>query len=323
MPTQALPAFWRRPSPTALAVVAGAGVGFMAGGFAGAYVGGALVASAFGTADRLDQGMGLGASLVGGVMDGTGAGGVWAGVTGDIVLNGQDDNLDWGGWDGRVFQGVTGALAFAPIVGAAGRVTGATAGAAAVSNRVATAALNTNTARTAILTTALRVGRLPKPLTHLTNPQNVNAIASSGKIGGKWGVFALEANKIPKSNLMRQVKTLVPGNLSGQISIPANAAKAFNKPPIFGPVSIARRLAGVRSTPLGSIELHSGRFVAGEIFKNGVFRQATRWEALKFRGHQLLLDYGFDIGLYATVPITIYQDEIADTIYRSLGIYDE
>lgn len=91
----------------------------------------------------------------------------------------------------------------------------------------------------------------------------------------------------------------MPDNLTHQIDIPAGAASAFKRPIAVGPFSAYRRwIAGVHSTPLGSIDLNAGTFLRGEIFKNGVFRQATRGEWMKYYGHQFVLDYGIDAGLY-------------------------
>jgi len=76
----------------------------------GAYIGGTLVAGAFGTAHRLDDGQDWGAALAGGYIDGSGVGGLYTAATGDIVLNGYDDNLSAGD---RVLAGIGGALTIA------------------------------------------------------------------------------------------------------------------------------------------------------------------------------------------------------------------
>jgi hypothetical protein len=140
-------------------------------------------------------------------------------------------------------------------------------------------------------------------LAHLTTKDSYDAITEGGetvgKIGGKWGIFALYASKVPQSRFWRSFNTLVPYNLTHQIDIPAGAASAFNRPFAWGLISAYRRwIAGVHSTPLGSIDLKAGTFLRGEIFKNGVFRQATRGEWMKYYGHQFTLDYGIDAGLY-------------------------
>ena len=48
----------------------------------------------------------------------------------------------------------------------------------------------------------------------------------------------------------------------------------------------------------------------GEILlKNGVFRQATFWEWLKYYQHQFVLDYGIDAGIYLIGVVIVYRDE--------------
>jgi YD repeat-containing protein len=143
----------------------------------------------------------------------------------------------------------------------------------------------------------------PKGLTHLTTKASYEAIVegrgTAGKIGGKWGIFALDSAKVPGSRFWRSFNTLVPGKLTHSIDIPTGAISAFTRPIGWGPFSAYRRwVAGVHSTPLGSIDVHAGTFIRGEIFKNGIFRQATRGEWMKYYGHQFILDYGIDAGLY-------------------------
>lgn len=147
-----------------------------------------------------------------------------------------------------------------------------------------------------------------KTLTHLTTKASYEAITeggeTAGKIGGKWGIFALDASKVPQSRFWRLFNALVSDNLTHQIDTPAGAVSAFNRPIAWGPVSAYRRwIAGVHSTPLGSIDLDAGTFLRGEIFKNGVFRQTTRGEWMKYYGHQFVLDYGIDAGLYGIVGL--------------------
>lgn len=135
-------------------------------------------------------------------------------------------------------------------------------------------------------------------LVHLTSKEGLQGIHASGKLGGRWGIFGLPFDRVPQSELGRLAKTLVPRDTSHGVLINGEAAAAFQKPLPVGPFSLARRLAGVRSTPLGSIEMGSGRFIEGEIFKDGVFTQATRADRVRYGMHQWLLDYGIDTQVY-------------------------
>lgn len=136
-------------------------------------------------------------------------------------------------------------------------------------------------------------------LVHLTSATNAKAISESGELGGKWGLFALEAESIPSSQLGRMAKTLVPGSLSGEVKISASASSYFAKPPHYGLASLLRNYAGVRASPLGTLKLQTGEFIAGQIYKNGAFRMATRGEYASQLAHQFLLDYGIDFILYS------------------------
>lgn len=126
-------------------------------------------------------------------------------------------------------------------------------------------------------------------LVHLTTEAAEIGIEQSGKLGSKWGVFALI--KVPSSNLARQVSTLVPKTLTTPIQLGARAARNFTPPPITGIFSGARYALGVQSAPLGSFVLKTGEFLGGEILKKGVFRTATRGEYAKQLLHQWVLDY--------------------------------
>ena len=77
------------------------------------------------------------------------------------------------------------------------------------------------------------------------------------------------------------------------------------KCPIFGPFSTGRRLMGAQNTPLGSVNINNGEFIANEVLVNGAFSQATISQILKQKGHQFLLDYGVDTGIYVTGSVVI------------------
>ena len=131
-------------------------------------------------------------------------------------------------------------------------------------------------------------------LVHLTTSAKKAAIDESGKLGGRWGLFAIDASKVPSSQVGRTAATLVPGALTAEVKISATAAMVFARPLRFGWFSAARYYAGVRASPLGSLILGTGEFSAGEIFKEGAFRLATRGEYALQLAHQWLLDYGID-----------------------------
>jgi RHS repeat-associated protein len=152
----------------------------------------------------------------------------------------------------------------------------------------------------------------PKSVTHLTSPERAVQIRQLQRIGGRWGIHALESGKVPRSMLGRHLKTLVVSDVSAEVEITGPAVQAFKKPPMFGPFSIARRLAGVRSTPLGSIDLRTGQFVFGEVLKNGSFRAATAGDAFLYKGHQFVLDYGVDLGIYAAAGLYCFRDGLGD-----------
>jgi len=156
----------------------------------------------------------------------------------------------------------------------------------------------TKTAEASALANELQGAGASEKLVHLTTPEAAAAIKESGRLGGRFGIFALEADRIPVSALGKAIKTLVPGELSASVEITGEAVAAFKKPPAFGLFSAARRLAGVRSSPLGSVDLAAGRFVAGEVFENGVFRAATTADKARYAIHQGILDYGVDSLIY-------------------------
>lgn len=161
-----------------------------------------------------------------------------------------------------------------------------------------------NVAKNAVVKTGQEV-------VHLTNPAAEVGIKESEKIGGRWGVFGLDASRAPTSNFGRNVYTLVPGNLSAAVPLSEEASKLFARPPLFGPLSTVRNLwFGVRAAPLGSVGL-AGEFAAGEIYKGGVFRMATKGEYALQLSHQWLLDYGMDSGLYTFGKVGLYGYDLS------------
>jgi len=143
-------------------------------------------------------------------------------------------------------------------------------------------------------------------LVHLTNPFAAEGIAGTEKIGGRFGVFAVKVDQVPTSPAGRLLNTLVPRDLSAEVSITGDAARAFRAPEPLGPFALARRLGGVRSTPLGSVDLSTNQFIPNEIFSDGVFRTATRGEQLRYKAHQFMLDYLIDAEAYVAAGCVGY-----------------
>jgi hypothetical protein len=138
--------------------------------------------------------------------------------------------------------------------------------------------------------------------THLTSAEGAKGIAETGRIGGQWGVFAL--TDVPASQLGRQAATLVGAPLTHQVTV---TSAAFRAPRPYGVFSGARNLAGVHSTPLGSVNVRTGAFIPGEVLVNGTFQQATRYQAGRFLIHQALLDSGVDLLLNATMATGLHR----------------
>lgn len=147
---------------------------------------------------------------------------------------------------------------------------------------------------------AVMAGEKLGPLVHFTSREGAAGIASTQKVGGQWGIFGVPIEKAPGTSVGRLLTTLVPRDTSQKVLIEApEAVAAFRAPIPVGPFSLARRLGGVRSSPLGSVDLAEGKFVEGEIFRNGLFRSATQGEKVRYGTHQFLLDYGVDASIYA------------------------
>jgi hypothetical protein len=143
-----------------------------------------------------------------------------------------------------------------------------------------------------------------KTMVHLTTAEGEIGIANTLKIGSRWGVFGLDSAQVPENALVRKMTSLVPKELTGEVAIGPKASSYFKSPTPIGPFSLARNLAGVKSTPLGSIDLARDAFIPNEIFANGVFRQATGREVANYKVHQWLLDYGIDSLAYSWAGFT-------------------
>ncbi len=159
---------------------------------------------------------------------------------------------------------------------------------------------------------------------HLTGPAGASGIAVSKKIGGRFGVFALDEAKVPATAAGRRMSSWVAGDVSCEVRIGAEAAGSFTRPPWYtGPVGLFRASRGVRSTPLGSVDLLSGEFIAGQIYTAGKgFHAATVAEYGKYLVHQLALDNLPDALLnQAAKGITwgLFEEDTIDSLYMSAG----
>ena len=173
--------------------------------------------------------------------------------------------------------------------------------------------LVTATAVEVIATPAMAIAEgglvMDETVVHMTSPAARAAVAGGeawGRLGGKAGIFAVDASRVPRSSLMRHVVATAEGDLSAEIRISGRMVQNFRRPAPFGPFSAFKRYSGVRSTPLGSIDLVNNRFIANEIFVKGVFRQATQGEIMKYQLNQFVLDYGIDSMIYAGGGLMYY-----------------
>jgi len=161
---------------------------------------------------------------------------------------------------------------------------------------------------------------MSESVVHLTSPAARSAIVGGetwGKVGGKWGIFAIDASRVPKSTLMRHVVATVETDLSAEVRISGRVLQNFRRPAPFGPFSAFKRYSGVRGTRLGSIDLVENRFIANEILVDGVFRQATQGEIMRYQFHQLLLDYGIDSLIYTGGGLVYYVNS-DDNLFQNV-----
>lgn len=195
--------------------------------------------------------------------------------------------------------------------------------AASVLAAAAVAVLGYGLFRTAFPKAVLAAQETFQPLVHFTSREGALGIARTQRLGGQWGIFGVPVEQAPSTALGRLLKTLVPRDTSQQILVTApEAVAAFRTPPPVGPFSLARRLAGVRSSPLGSIDLAQGKFVENEIFRNGVFRTATRGEMVRYGMHQYLLDYGVDASLYGMGAMAMHSScTMSDSQRKDAGAF--
>jgi RHS repeat-associated protein len=184
------------------------------------------------------------------------------------------------------------------------------------------------------------VGRqLDSDLIHWTSASGGASINRSNLLGGRWGLYAFEAGLEPTSTVGQAAwralgPNSVPGrlfagvtwkDLSQPVSVRA-VGKYFGAPPMFGPWSVYRNIIGVRSAPLGYVDLALGEFFPGRMYQTG--KMATRLQYADAVFHQWLMDYGVDgllynapkLGLALSVPhdfaSTGYTDSFSATFFN-------
>jgi RHS repeat-associated protein len=159
-------------------------------------------------------------------------------------------------------------------------------------------------------------------LVHFTSPSAFSGIISSGKLGGRWGLYALDVATAPTTYVGKLAwKYLGAETLLGRVGAGTAGkdltkriglqpfAEFFARPPRFGVYSSYRYYLGVRSSPLGVVDFGLGKFLPGQIFKGGEFRLATRAEYASAVFHQWLVDYGIDALLYTIPKATLWTTE--------------
>ena len=144
---------------------------------------------------------------------------------------------------------------------------------------------------------------------HLTSSADAELIGSSGRIGGEYGVFGVQAGAVPDSQFGRMLLTGL-GDRSTPVFVSGDAATAFQSPAAIGPFSALRDFFGVRSTPLGSVDLRTGEFIANEVFNGEGFAQASFGETLAYYGHETLLNIPDILFSYGRISMAYGQGEI-------------
>jgi hypothetical protein len=144
----------------------------------------------------------------------------------------------------------------------------------------------------------LRATICTKEVVHLTTTRSLVEIHRLGKLASRWGIFALTRQQLPRGLKVRSILTLVFLRLSGTVLIQDTAAARFKMPLPWGVFTVWQALRGVRSTTLGSIELHSGQFILGERLKGRHVKKATNKELTLFCIHSLWLNLLIDVMIY-------------------------
>ena len=103
-----------------------------------------------------------------------------------------------------------------------------------------------------------------RELVHFTSNEGAAGIASSGRITGKSGIFAVPESAAAQGSFMRMARTgLSPSSTTNLVSIPEAATGLFSRVVPIGPYSALRAIGGVRFTAPGALNIGTGIFTAG------------------------------------------------------------
>jgi hypothetical protein len=107
-------------------------------------------------------------------------------------------------------------------------------------------------------------------LVHLTGAGN--AIAESGVLIGRQGIYATSLETASKTGLDLTLRTGVSeSSATAAVRIPAAAQGAFTSPTPIGPITAWQRAFGTQYTAAGTIDLATGAFTRSGVNWNQAF----------------------------------------------------
>ncbi|MCC7492033.1 MAG: RHS repeat-associated core domain-containing protein, partial [Fimbriimonadaceae bacterium] len=156
---------------------------------------------------------------------------------------------------------------------------------------------------------------------HFTLEESLGGIRHTSRQGSQWGIFITTSERASGRFVGARGSDAV-------VVLHGELGHLFAKPPRWGLASSLRYLSGAASTPLWSVVYRStsgitertlfaevSHFAKGEIFRQGVFRQATEVEYGKYLLHQWLLDYGLDSLIYSGCKAVGWGKEYDPLLY--------
>jgi|SRR5665213_3269123 len=156
-------------------------------------------------------------------------------------------------------------------------------------------------------------------LVHLTSKSNAERIQATGKIGGKYGIYAIDGRRLPKPKILRVFLTfLCPKNVEVMIAIPLSVYRHFRRVWVIGPYSLFRWWCYGALTPLGTIDIRQGTFIPNEIWDGKTFRLASAREKTRARRHAVVADYVVDGGMYLVIIVAILCKCFMPSVVRGL-----
>ena len=188
---------------------------------------------------------------------------------------------------------------------------------------------------------------------HWTTFGGALGIERTEALGGKWGLYAMDASRAPSTSLIGGLAwhvlgpqslpgRIVTGTLGMKLTEPVSvevAARYFASPPRFGPWSAYRYLLGVRSAPLGYLDFAVSEFIPGRVYSTpgrsffgsllpsgaaySAGAMATRAHYAEYVFHQWLMDYGIDSLVYGGVKAVHTLHSYDDHAYPYVGFYNE